>query len=92
MYYSKDRKKIEIITKNKNFDIECYIGRGWDNYSIHLIEPLINIINKNNLIVENNFKLKKYKCVKFKNNKKKIKLNVYKTKRTLFSELKLIKK
>ena len=86
LYYSKDRKKIELLTKNKDFNIVCSVGRGWKNYSVHLIEPLINIITKNNLSTYKKYNLKSKYAV-FKNKNKKITMIVNKTKTPLYFDV-----
>ena len=86
LYYSKDRIHIENLCKNKDFYIKCKIGRGWSNYSVHLIEPLINLIHKNNLkICKKTIIPNKY--LKIKNNKKIIEFYVNKYKCPLIFNL-----
>lgn len=87
LYFSKDRVKIENLCKKKNnFHIKCKIGRGWPNYSVHLIEPLINIILKNDLkICKKTAIANKY--LKLTNNKKVIEFYVNKYKCPLIFNL-----
>jgi len=87
LYFSKDRMKIEsLCKKEKKFYIKCKIGKGWSNYSVHLIEPLINIIQSNNLkICKKTIISKKY--LKLTNNKKVIEFYVNKHKCPLIFKL-----